>query len=101
MTVTLNQVALKALLESEEGPVGRFIADLAAQVTNSAQANVRDYFGGAPSLTVDDAVDFDMDGSTAVVGIRDAGAKAHRLAQAQAQGRVNWLLKALLTEEQH
>ena len=95
MSITLNEPALALLLESENGPVGRFVADLAAQITGQAQQNVRAYFGSAPSLNVDQDVGFDMEGSTATIGIRDAGSKSRRLAQSQADGRVNWLRSAL------
>lgn len=95
MSVTLNPVALKALLETEDGPVGRFVAEVAARVTAQAQANVRRYYVTAPTLDVDQDIDFEMEGSTAIVGIRDAGGKARHLAHAQSQGRINWLTSAV------
>jgi hypothetical protein len=95
VSVTLNPAALEALLTTEEGPVGRFVADVAARVTAEAQKNVRVYFIAAPSLTVDQDIGFEMEGSSAVIGIRDAGSKARRLARGQAEGSNNWLLKAL------
>jgi hypothetical protein len=95
VSVVLNEGALRALLETQEGPVGQFVEGVAQRVTAEAQRNVRSYFGSAPGLNVDQDVDFDMDGSTATVGIRDAGSKSRRLAQAQAEGRVNWLSRAL------
>lgn len=95
MSVILNEAAITALLESQEGPVGRFVENLARDITEDAQANVRDYFHGAPSVTVDRDVDFLMEGSSAVIGIRPEGQKAERLARSQNEGRVNWLLNAL------
>lgn len=95
MSVILFEPALEALLDTEEGPVGQFIQQLAAQVTSQAQQNVRDYFVSAPSLNVDQDVGFDMEGSTAVVGIRDAGSKSRRLAQGQSDGLIDWLVAAL------
>lgn len=95
MSVTLNEPALRLLLETEEGPVGRHVAGLAFQITQQAQRNVRGYFISAPSLDVDQDVGFDMEGSSAVVGIRDGGRKARRLARNQAEGTVNWLQEAL------
>lgn len=95
MTVVLNNAALAVLLESQEGPVGRFIERQAARIVEQARQNVRGYFASAPSLNVDQDVGSDMDGSTAVIGIRDAGSKSRRLARAQADGKVNWLLDAL------
>lgn len=95
MSVTLFEPVLVALLDSEEGPVGEFVSQVAAAVTVQAQQNVRAYFASAPSLDVDQDVGFAMEGSTATIGIRDAGSKSRRLAQAQSEGRVNWLLSAL------
>jgi hypothetical protein len=91
MSVTLYEPALRALLESQEGPVGRYVQSLAEDITLQAQLNVRYYFESAPMLDVDQDVDFIMEGSTATVGIRDAGNKSRRLARAQAEGKVNWL----------
>lgn len=95
MTVILNEAALRALLETENGPVGRFVENVAQRITAQAQQNVRSYFASAPSLDVDQDVGFSMDGSTATIGIRNAGSKSVRLAQSQAEGRVNWLRDAL------
>ena len=95
VSVVLNELALANLLDTETGPVGQRVAVLAARVTTQAQQNVRGYFASAPSLNVDQDVGFDMQGSTATIGIRDAGNKSRRLARAQAEGRVNWLLSAL------
>ena len=95
MSVTLYEPALEALLDSQEGPVGQFIEAIAVRVTQQAQANVRDYFHSAPTLTVDQDVDMEMLGSSAVVGIRDAGAKSRRLARMQADGTFPWLTLAL------
>lgn len=95
MSVILNEAALKRLLDTEEGPVGQFVQRKAEVLVEAAQNNVRDYFASAPVLTVDQDVGLSMDGSTATIGIRDAGSKARRLARAQGEGKVNWLLKAL------
>jgi len=95
MSVTLNPAALNFFLDSEEGPVGEYVSVLAARVLAQAQQNVRGYFASAPSLNVDQNVGSDMEGSMAVIGIRDGGSKSRRLARAQAEGRVNWLVDAL------
>ena len=95
MTVILNESALAALLETQEGPVGRFVERKAQQIVEGAQRNVRDYFQSAPSLNVDQDVGLQMDGSNATIGIRDAGEKSRRIAQAQADGRFNWLQRAV------
>jgi hypothetical protein len=95
MTVVLNEAALAALLSSQEGPVGRFVEGIAERVVLQAQQNVRSYFASSPTLDVDQDIGLSMDGSQATVGIRDAGTKARRLADAQAQGQINWLRDAL------
>ena len=95
MTVILNEAALVALLDTQEGPVGQHVQRLAAAVEIQAQNNLKAYFIGAPSVDVDRDVAVEMDGSTAVIGIRDAGNKSRRMAQYQAEGRVNWLTGAL------
>ena len=94
MSVTLNEAALVRLLDSEEGPVGEYVQRLAEAVVAQAQGNVRDYFHSAPSLTVDQDVGFSMEGSKAIIGMRDRGDKSRRLSEAQADGDVNWLLLA-------
>ena len=66
-------------------------------VVVEAQQNVKGYFGTAPSLhgRVDQDVDYEMEGSSATIGIRDAGNKAQRLASKQADGTFPWLQRAL------
>jgi hypothetical protein len=93
--VTLYEPALRALLDSQEGPVGQYVQLLAQRVVTQAQQNVKGYFASAPRLDVDQDVGSEMEGSTAVIGIKDAGNKSRRLAQAQAEGKVNWLVSAL------
>jgi hypothetical protein len=99
VTVVLNEVALKALLDTQDGPVGRYVQSVAQAVVVEAQRNVKGYFGSAPSLEgrVDQDVDYEMEGSSAVVGIRDGGSKARRLARYQSEGRFPWLQRALET----
>jgi hypothetical protein len=80
VTVILNEAAIAALFESP--PIVAFVASTAEQkVVIPTQQAVADYFQSAPSLRVDQDVGFSMDGSTAVVGIRDAGSKSRRLAR--------------------
>ena len=93
MTVVLNPAGLETLFHSV--PVVAFVEREAQKVVDAAQGNVRAYFASAPSLDVDRDVGLSMDGNKAVIGIHDAGEKSRRLARAQADGRVNWLLKAL------
>ena len=88
MSVILNEGAIRLLLETEDGPVGRFVQRVAQAVVDEEKKNVRAYFGNAPSLhgRVDEEVDYEMTGSTAVIGIRDGGRKAQRLAKKEAEG---------------
>ena len=97
MSVILNEAALAALLETQDGPVGRFVDRVAEAVVVEAQTEVKNYFGTAPSLhgRVDQEVDHEMQGSTAVIGVRDGGNKAQRLAAKQADGSFPWLTRAL------
>ncbi len=99
MSVILNEVALKALLDTQDGPVGRHVEQVARAVVVEAQRNVQSYFGTAPSLfgRVDQDVGYDMEGSSATIGIRDGGNKAQRLATKQADGTFPWLSRALNT----
>lgn len=98
MSVILNEVALKALLETEDGPVGRHVERMAAVVVEAERANVIAYFGKAPSLhgRVDQEVDYEMQGSSAVIGIRDRGNKTRRLAQKEADGTMRFGLRDAL-----
>jgi hypothetical protein len=95
MSVILNEGAITRLFEAENGPVGRFVGRISSRVVFQAQLNVRDYFHSAPSLNVDGDIGLSMEGSTAVIGIKDAGNKSRRLARAQAEGKVNWLKDAV------
>ncbi len=99
MTVVLSEAAITKLFETPQGPVARFVERVADEVVAEARANIRDYFGTAPSLhgTVDQEVGVDMEGSDATVGIRDGGNKSRRLAAYQADGSFNWLQRALDT----
>lgn len=93
MSVILNEAGIARLFESL--PVTAFVQRSAEEVAAEAQRNVRAYFASAPTLDVDQDVGVSMQGSNATVGIRDAGSKSRRLARAQAEGKVNWLLGAL------
>jgi hypothetical protein len=106
MSVTLYEPALRALLDSQEGPVGRFVERKAQAIVLEAQGIIRDYFHRAPTVNVDQDVDYEMQGSTATVGIRDPGysrsserSKARRLAEYQARGSFQWLSAAVESEK--
>ena len=88
MSVTLYEGALRALLESQEGPVGQYVERVAQAVVVQAQVQFDDYFHGV--LPAGQDIDFSMEGSTATVGYVDAAgkSKSRRLAAAEAQGKL-------------
>lgn len=87
MTVILNAAALEALLETQEGPVGRFVERIADAVIVNAEVQFDEYFHGV--LPPKQNILSRMDGSTATIGYsRTAGSKAERLAQAEAAGKL-------------
>lgn len=93
MTVILNPAGLETLFQSVG--VREFVQHEAEKVADRAAGNVRRYFVSAPTLDVDRDVGVSMDGNRATIGIKDAGSKSRRLARAQRDGRVNWLLDAV------
>ena len=71
MSVTLNEAALGILLETEDGPVGRFVRRVAEdKIVDAMRNDVRSYFVGADT-GVEDDVGLSMDGSTATVGLQN------------------------------
>lgn len=95
MGVIFNEPGLAALLESPNGPVGRYVTQIAEEMVEQARAEVRDYFHTAPSITVDQDVIAQPVGPNEIeVGMRDAGDKARRLADMQIRGTFNWLGRA-------
>lgn len=105
MTVVLNEGALKVLLSTTDGPVGRFVERKAIEVRTAARRNVDDYFGSSASLMGDVSrdVDYEMDGSSAAIGYKQAaggtGHKVRYLAQQERDGRLrNPILQAALAE---
>lgn len=97
MTVTLNQVALEALLDSEDGPVGQEVQHRAEQVVAQAQENIRIIMADS-FIDPSSAVGFVMEGSTARIGIRDEG-RVTRYLDAKAAREVDvpgdWMRRAL------
>jgi hypothetical protein len=86
MSVTLYEPALRALLDSQEGPVGRYVERVAEAVVVQAQAQFDDYFHGV--LPAEQDIDFSMEGSTATVGYVGGKSKTRRLASAEAEGKL-------------
>jgi hypothetical protein len=94
--VVIHQDAIDKLLAGPE--ITRFVEGKAREITESVQKEVVGYFTGedhyAPDLAYDvaDDVDFTMDGSSAVIGIRDKGSKSRRLVDKGLMEK--WLLRA-------
>jgi hypothetical protein len=88
MSVTLYEGALRALLDTQEGPVGRYVQRVAEAVVVQAQVQFDDYFHGV--LPAEQDIDFSMEGSTATVGYVDGPgkSKSRRLAAAEAEGKL-------------
>jgi hypothetical protein len=70
VSVFINDRALAALFETEEGPVGRFVRREGEKIVESMKDDVRSYYVGANTGAEDD-VALRMDGSTAVIGLQN------------------------------
>ena len=95
MTVVLLEPGLNALLELPTGPVALLVNQISDEIAAEAKLNVQDYFKGAPTMNVHDDVATEAFGETVAVGIRNVGNKSRRMADYQAQGKVNWLGRAV------
>ena len=78
MTVILNDAAITRLFEAPNGPVARFVEDIAVDVVAAVQQDVRFYFATAPTLDVDQDVSFIQQGSTAIIGVKNTDAAHSR-----------------------
>lgn len=99
MSVILNEHAIERLLDSELGPVGRHVRVLAEDVRNQARQNVSDIMSNSV-IDPSGAIDFQMIGSTAIVGIRDEGKVTRYLdekaaAEKEVGGLGDWMRNAL------
>lgn len=99
MSVILNEPGLERLLDTEFGPVGREVRQRAEAVRENARAGVREIMADS-FIDPSGAVDFQMIGSTAFVGIRDEGKVTRYLDEKAAResevGRVgDWMRNAL------
>ena len=69
MTVTLNEVALKALLESENGPIGRDLRRRAENVTARAEQNASGPIIGIRTGNLHSGIRYEIqDGPVATIG---------------------------------
>lgn len=57
MSVTLNEIALKALLETDAGPVGRDVQRRADAMQDVLKARARQIFEGRPGIQGDERVE--------------------------------------------
>jgi len=76
LSVIINDRALAALFETEEGPVGRFVRREGEKIVEAMKDDVRSYYVGANTGAEDD-VALRMDGSTAVVGLQNDPSGRH------------------------
>lgn len=84
----LNPRALADLLEAEDGPVGRLIAQNAQAIVDAARLNARTIVHSMPEApweAVAAAIDFEQHGTEATIGIRDEGRIARYLAAKEAR----------------
>jgi hypothetical protein len=87
MTIRLNEVALTALLDAQDGPVGLLVQRRAAATAEVAKANARIIMTRYPPAA--EAVGYSIgENLQAVIGIRDEGSMSQYLAD-KAMGRVN------------
>jgi hypothetical protein len=94
MTVVLNEFALAALLESEQGPVGRDLRRRAERVTQLAREKVG-FIMIRSTIDVSADVDFRIEGGPqAVIGIKDTGSISRYLAEKETRELV-WLKPSL------
>ena len=87
MSVTLYEPALRALLDSQDGPVGRYVQRIAEAVVVNAQFSSMST--SRRHLPAEQDIDFSMEGSTATIGYEDAGNKARRLARGRGRGKAD------------
>ena len=95
VTVILNNAALTALLETEIGPVGRFVQRTAEAVVVAAQLQFDEYFHGV--LPAERDIDFSMRGSSAIIGYV-GGEDKHKTARLAAAEAGNQLSDPPLTK---
>ena len=93
MSVTLNFPALEALLETEQGPVGRDIAQRTERIILDARRRVNIIMARSP-VPISQAVDSVQVGTRSIIGIRDQGKIAHYLADKETRELV-WLIPSI------
>jgi hypothetical protein len=93
--VKINEQALRTLLDSREGPVGRLVEQKAQEITAAAQRNAAVIMHRHPGVV--SAIDYEMtSGPAARIGVRDEGEISRYLAaKALREGRQGWLHRAV------
>ena len=97
----INEPVLEAFLHSRDGPIGRFVENIAVDTANIARDKVRDIFRGSPEVGDELAqqVTYRQEGIEAIIGIEDDGDPEHRLQHYLAEKAVReqpgWLEGAL------
>lgn len=87
MTVKLNQAALAALLDTQDGPVGLLVQRKAAEVVEQARVNAGFIMHRYPPAV--ESIDFAMsEGPQAVVGVHDDGKKSSVYLADKAAGKI-------------
>jgi hypothetical protein len=84
----LNARALVDLLEAEDRPVGRLVAQKAQAIVDTARLNARTIMHSMPEAeweAVADAIDFEQHGLEATIGIRDQGRISRYLAHKESR----------------
>ena len=97
--IRLNEVALRQLLESQTGPVGRDLEERAERITRRARGRVAIITARSP-VEVENDVDFVLSSNPlqAVIGIRDTGSITRYLAAKESREGGVWLLPSLAEE---
>jgi len=97
--IRLNEIALRQLLESPLGPVGRDLEERAERITRRARGRVAIITARSP-VNVENDVDFVIspDPLQAVIGIRDTGSITRYLAAKEGREGGVWLLPSLAEE---
>jgi hypothetical protein len=76
MTITLNEQALRFLLEDEGGPVGLDLRRRAQNITDLYRTNVVSVMPRFPASEVDFEITTGDEGLQAIIGIRGGGTSA-------------------------
>lgn len=93
----INEPVLDAFLYSRDGPIGRFVENIAVDTANIARNKVRDILRSNLETgdSVAQSVTYTMEGTEAIVGIEDNGRIEEYLAAKAVREQPGWLEGAL------